>query len=312
MERYDVIIVGLGPAGVAAAIYSGRKKMKTLIIGKEIGGQSIVSRTIYNWICIPEISGVELAMKMEEHLESVKEDVAVRQGETVVSIEKKEDSDGLYFSVTTDRRTYQGRTVLLASGSGRRKLGIPGEAEYSGKGVFYCSICDAPLMQGKVAAVIGGGNAGLEAVIDLMPYAQKIYLLEVAGSLRGDESTQEKVWASNKVEIILNAKALSITGEKFVNGLEFENVNTHERKNIGLGGVFIEVGSIPNSGFKGIDLKKDANGYVIVDPYSGKTNIEGVWAAGDITSLPYKQNNIAMGDSIRAILNIYDFLISKK
>ena len=306
---YDVVIIGLGPAGVAAAVYAGRKKLNTLIIGKDIGGQSVVSHNIQNWIGIPSISGVQMAMQLDEHLETVKDNVKVDMGAIVEGVEKIERDGKTCFQVQTENNKYETKTILVASGSGRRKLGIPGERVYSGKGVFYCSICDAPLMNDKNVAVIGGGNAGLEAILDLIPYASKIYLMEVTDQLRGDKTTQEKVGNSGKVNMMFKVSPVEIIGEQFVNGIKYEDIVSREIKELAVDGIFIEIGSTPNSSFmKGlVDINKF--GEIEVDPLSGKTSQDGIWAAGDVTMLPYKQNNTAIGDAVRAILNIYDHFI---
>jgi alkyl hydroperoxide reductase subunit F len=311
MEIFDVIIIGLGPAGVAAAVYSGRKKLKTLVIGKEIGGQSVVSREIHNWIGITKLPGAEMAMKLYDHLETVEDSVRVIEGEIVVSLESVAQNNEKIFLAKAGGKGYYGRTVLVASGSSRRRLNIEGEKEFSGNGVYYCSICDAPLMKGTDVVVIGGGNAGLEAVIDLIPYARKIYLMEVTDHLRADNTTREKALSSQKVRCLLEAKAKKITGNKSVMGLEYENLSSGKLEFLDIGGVFVEIGSVPNSNFLKGSAEMNPMGEIIVDPLSGKSSLEGIWAAGDVTSLPYNQNNIAMGDAIRAILNIYDYLIAK-
>jgi alkyl hydroperoxide reductase subunit F len=305
---YDLIIIGLGPAGVAAAIYAGRDKLKTLVIGEELGGQSVVSTNITNWIGMPSISGAQMAAHLSEHLETVKEDVEVHEGSTVNSIEKIELRGRKSFKVKTSKNVYEAETVLIASGGRRRKLEIPGENAFIEKGVYYCTICDAPLMVNRVVAVIGGGNAGLESVINLLPYASQIYLMEITGQLRGDKRTQAKVLQHDKVRVLLNAKPLNILGDQFVTGLVYEDLTSHEQKTIELDGIFVEIGSLPNSEFAKDLVETNRFGEIVVDPLSGRTSVEGIWAAGDVTSLPYKQNNIAMGDAVRATLSICDYL----
>jgi NADH-dependent peroxiredoxin subunit F len=199
--------------------------------------------------------------------------------------------------------------VLVASVGRRRKLEIPGENKFVEKGVYYCTICNAPLMVDKKVAVIGGGNDGLASVINLLPYAGQIYLMEITGQLRGDKKTKKEALQSEKIKVLLNAKVLEILGNKFVTGLEYEDLTTHERRKFELDGIFEEIGSIPNSEFAKNLVEINQYGEIVVDPLTGRTSVEGVWAAGDVTSLPYKQNNIAMGDAVRAILNICDYLM---
>src|SRR3989338_1609411 len=187
---YDVVVIGGGPAAVGAAVYVARKKLKTLLITGEFGGQSIVSADIHNWIGTKSISGMDLAKNLEEHVRNYPEEVEIKSPELVTSVQKK---NGGFVVETNKGGTYETRAVIVTSGARRRKLGIPGEKEFDGKGVAYCSTCDAPLFNGKDVAVVGGGNAGLEAVVDLFPYANKIYLMEYADALKGDPITQEKV-----------------------------------------------------------------------------------------------------------------------
>lgn len=306
---YDIIIIGLGPGGVAAAVYAGRKKLKTLILGKDIGGQSVASQEIYNWIGIPKISGADMALALDDQLQMVADSVTAEYGILATDIAQQEREGKKYFTIKTDQgKEFTGRTVIIASGASRRKLDVPGEAEFSGRGVFYCSICDAPLLKGKKAAVVGGGNAGIEAVIDLLPYAEEIYVLEIIDKLRADAVTQEKIKNNHKVKILLNTHVKQIKGDKHVNGIVYDNFQTGETSELPIDGMFVQIGSIPNSLFAQNLLLMDEMGQIIVDPTCGKTSVEGIWAAGDVTSLPYKQNNTAIGDAVRAFLNLYDYI----
>ncbi|MDP3762561.1 MAG: FAD-dependent oxidoreductase, partial [bacterium] len=221
---YDIIIIGGGPAGTAAAVYCARKKLKTLMITDSFGGQSVVSDDIQNWIGEKHITGFELAQKFEEHVRSFPE-VEIKT-ERVVSVR----SIKCFEVRTANGGVYDGKTVILAAGASRRKLGIPGEEQFNGKGVAYCSTCDAPLFGGKKVAVVGGGNAGLEAVADLFPYAAKIYLLIRSGVLKGDAVTQEEIKKNSKVEIIFNAEIFEILGDSFVSGIKYKNSKTGEEK----------------------------------------------------------------------------------
>jgi len=301
---YDLIIIGGGPAGVAAGIYASRKKIKSLLITDFFGGQSIVSNKIENWIGEKEISGFELAKKLEDHLKS-QQGIEILEGDRVSKVEKTENGFKVF---TNNNKIFETKYVLVTSGSSHRKINVPGEKEFEGRGVFYCATCDAPLMKNKTAAVIGGGNSGLEAVLDLIPYASSIYLLEYGEKLKGDLITQEKIKSSTKVQIITLAETIEITGEGFVKGLKYKDRKTNEIKELKIDGVFVEIGMVPNS-FLVKDLVNLNNfGEIIVDTKTQQTSLFGVWAAGDVTDFPYKQNNIAVGQAISAILNINDYL----
>lgn len=301
---YDLIIAGGGPAGVSAGVYAARKKIKTLFITDSFGGQSLPSAGIQNWIGTKEISGYDLAVALEEHLRA-QEDIEIVGDDKVAAVEKLDAG----FRVKTESgKIYQTKTVLVTTGSRRRRLGISGEDRLDGKGVVFCSTCDAPIFKDKVVAVIGGGNAGLEAVVDLFPYASKIYLLERGAALRGDAVTQAQVTSNPKVTIILNAESKEIVGDAFVNALRYTDLVSHTEKELAVEGVFVEIGSIPNGDFlKGlVELNKFNE--VVVDQKTQRTSVSGIWAAGDVTDVLYKQNNIAAGDAIKAVLDIYEYL----
>jgi len=310
---YDVIIIGGGPAGVAAAVYAARKKLKTLLITEFFGGQSVVSDDIQNWIGEPHISGFELAQKLEAHVRSYPQDIDVKMPEKVVEIkpiECKSDDRICDFEVKTDiGGIYQGKTIILASGARRKKLNVPGEEKFEGKGVAYCATCDAPLFNGKRVAVIGGGNAGLEAVQDLFPYASEIYLIHRGEVLTGDLIVQEEIKKNPKLkEIILNAQTIEILGDSFVTGLKYINSKTGEEKVLSVEGVFVEIGSVPNSELVKDLVEIDKWGQVIVDSKYGSTSHPAIFAAGDVTNDPYKQNNISAGDGVKAALSAYAYL----
>ncbi len=305
---YDLIIIGGGPAAVAAGIYASRKKIKTLLITDSFGGQSLVAADIQNWIGDISISGFDLAKKLENHLRAQK-DIEILDNDLVIEVQKKEN----FFEIKTNSgKIFESKYLLVACGSRRKKLNILGEKEFEGKGVFYCSICDAPLMNSKNVAVIGGGNAGLDAVIDLLPHASRIYLLEYKDNLKGDLSTQEKIRKSEKVEIITSAETLEILGDNFAKGLKYKDLKSGEIKELKVDGIFVEIGAVPNSEIVKNLVETNQLGEIIVDPLTQKTSCEGIWAAGDVTNFPYKQNNIAVRDGIVAVLNIYDTLNKNK
>lgn len=311
---YDVIIIGGGPAGSAAAVYTARKRLKTLLITDTFGGQSIVSDDIQNWIGESHISGFDLAQKFENHVKAFPDMIDIKTPELAVGVQAADVGNGLTnFQVKTDQgNVYEGKTVILGAGARRRKLGITGEGMFNGKGVAYCSTCDAPLFTGRKVAVVGGGNAGLEAVQDLFPYATEIYLLEYAEALRGDPVTQEEIKKNPKLkEILLSTQTVEVIGDKFVTGLKIKNRISAEERTLEIGGLFVEIGSIPNSEMvKGV-VDLDKYGQVVIDSKHATTSRPGIFAAGDITDDPFKQNNISAGDAVKAALSAYAYLLER-
>jgi alkyl hydroperoxide reductase subunit F len=304
---YDLVIIGGGPAGVAAGVYAARKRLKTVLVTDFFGGQSLVSSEVQNWIGEINVSGLDLAKKMEGHLRA-QEGIEIMEGDLVTSIEEKGDD----FSMKTEKgKELEARAVLLVSGSRRKKLGVKGEKELEGKGVFYCSICDAPLMKDKVTAVIGGGNSALEGVIDLLPYAKKIYLLHRRDALRGDAVLQQRAMADPKVEMVYNALTEEIVGTDKVEKIVYKDKESGEKKELEVEGVFVEIGALPNSEFVEGLVEKNEGGEIVVDHKTQRTSREGIWAAGDVCDVAYKQNNISAGDAVKATLNIYDYLNRK-
>ncbi|MDX9892849.1 MAG: FAD-dependent oxidoreductase [Patescibacteria group bacterium] len=310
---YDVIIIGAGPAGVAATVYVARKKLKVLLITDSFGGQSIVSDDIQNWIGEKSISGFDLAKKLEDHVKNFNKEIEIKEGRQAVGIKKINCPDGLYecnFEVTTDQNNkYISKTLILASGARRRKLGVKGEQEFEGRGVAYCSTCDAPLFNGRDVAVVGGGNSGGEAVVDLLPYTNKIYLLNRSDILKADLVTQDQIRNNKKVSLIMNAEILEILGDQFVSGLKYKDNKTGEEKQIEVQGVFVEIGSIPNSEIVKDLVELDRFGQVVIDSKHATTSQPGIFAAGDITDDPYKQNNISAGDGVKAALAAYAYIL---
>jgi alkyl hydroperoxide reductase subunit AhpF len=302
---YDLVILGGGPAGIAAGIYAARKKLKTLLIAESFGGQSVVAAQINNFIGFKSVSGIEMKNILEEHLRS-HEGIEIKEGARVDEI-KKSDAG---FSVFVGGEQFETKTVLVALGSSYRKLGIPGEKEFEGKGVFYCSTCDAPLMKNKTAIVVGGGNSGFYAVLDLLPYASKIYVLEYGDAFRADPIYIDKAKISGKVEFITMAKTLEIIGGSengFVSAIKYEDRQSKEIKEIKTDGIFVAIGYAPNSSIVKDLVKTSEQGKIIIDHQTQRTSLEGIWAAGDITDVLYGQINIAIGDAIKAVLNINDY-----
>ena len=300
MERYQVAIIGGGPAGAGAAVYAARKQLKTVLITDEWGGQSVVSNEIFNWIGSKAISGADLGKNLEEHVRSFPEVTIQEERATAIS------DEGDFFRISLPSGDIEAERIVLTVGSRRRKLGIPGEEEFNGKGVVYCATCDAPVFGGQEVAVIGGGNAGLEAVVDLLGYATKIYLLDRSGVLKGDPATQEKVLASDKVVRVPKVETLEVLGDKFVSGLRYKETDSGEIKELAVTGVFVEIGSIPNGDIVKELVDLNERGQVVVDHKTQKTSHPRIWAAGDVTDGMYQQNNIAVGEAVVAVLNLYD------
>lgn len=299
---YDLIIIGGGPAGISASVYAARKKLKTLFITTEWGGQSNVSEQIYNWIGTVALSGVELAQNLKKHAEAnVGEDLSVKEAKVTAIVKKN-----LNFSVKTDSgEEFETKTILIASGSSRRKLGAKGADRLEHKGLTYCASCDGPLFSGQDVAVIGGGNAGFETAAQLLAYCNTVTLINRSDTFRADEITVEKVLSNPKMRVVKNTEILEVTGEKFVDGLKYKDVKEGIEKNLKVTGIFVEIGQIPNTGFAKDVVPLDEYGRVKIDPWSQKTETKNIWAAGDCTNVLYHQNNIASGDAVRALEDIY-------
>lgn len=300
---HDLIIIGGGPAGVAAGVYAARKQLTTILVTEEFGGQSTVSEGIENWIGTERISGADLAKALKQHVSAYKGPfLDIYEGERVTALSK----DGEGFKVTTNGgKELASRAVLIASGAGRRKLDIPGAAAFENKGVVYCASCDGPLFSGQDVAVIGGGNAGFETAAQLLAYAKSVTLIHRGDAYKADAITVEKVLAHPNMKGMLGFEPVEVTGEKFVNGIVVEDMKTKERTTLPVTGVFVEIGVIPNTDYAKELLPLDQYGRIVTDPKNQQTGVPGVWAAGDCTDELYHQNNIAAGDAVKALEDIY-------
>ncbi len=308
MQIYDCVIVGGGPGGVAAGVYAARKKLSTLLITDSFGGQSLVSSDIQNWIGVPSISGYDLGKMLETHVRSFPS-LQIKEGDLVKSV--THDVTKNIFTLTTERGdVFFTKTILLTSGSRRKKLNVPGEKQFESKGVYYCSICDAPLFQDKKVVVVGGGNSAFEAIRDLLPYASSITLLHRSEVFRADPVTQEKIRAEQKVSFITNVAIEEIKGNALVENIIYRDLTSNIQTTLSCDGVFVEIGSQPNTEMVVDLIEKNTFGEIMVDHKTQATSLRGIWAAGDVTDMPYKQNNISVGDAIKAVLNIYDFFHS--
>ena len=299
MKIYDLVIIGAGPAGITAAIYASRKRLDTLVISKDIGGQAALSGDVENYTGYQFISGPELALKFEEHLK--KFDITLKEGEAVLELGKA----GNLVSVRTDKGSYEARSAIIASGKRSRELGCPGEKEFKNKGLTYCATCDGPLFSGKDVAVIGGGNSALDAAIQLIKIANKIYLVNIAESLTGDTVMREIVEANPKVTILNKARVSAILGDRMVHSIRVNSADKEEL--LAVKGVFVEIGLIPNSEFVPGVEKNDLR-EIKVNSYN-ETNVPGIFAAGDVTDVPEKQIVIAAGEGSKAALGVFKYLI---
>ena len=302
---YDLIIIGGGPAGVAAGVYAARKKLKAVIVAEEIGGQSTVSEGIENWIGTVRISGADLAKAFKAHLEAYKEDLVVMETERVTQLEKI----GSVFKATLKNgESLEARAVLIASGAARKRLPVPGADEFEHKGVTYCASCDGPLFSGMPVAVVGGGNAGFETALQLLAYCPSVTLIHRRDEFKADAVTVEKALEHPNLTVLTWAEPVAVLGEKFVTGMTVRNVQTGDESELAVNGVFVEIGEIPNTDFAKELLEMDPAGHVVTDPRTQATSVEGIWAAGDVTDQLYHQNNIAAGDAVKALEDIYIWL----
>jgi len=305
---YDLIIIGAGPAGISAGVYASRKQLKTLLITKEWGGQSIVSPDIQNWIGTKNISGDTLAKNLEEHLKAYAgEFVTIIENRLVTKVSKIDGG----FSVTLDNGdAHEAKAILVATGSVRRKLDVPGADTYDQKGLTYCATCDGPLFSGRDVVVIGGGNAGFETAAQLLAYTKSVTLLHRSDSYKADPVTVEKVLANPHMKGLLNVKIKEILGDTFVTGVVYEDAEGTDHT-IEAGGVFVEVGLVPSTDYVAGLVELDEYKRIKIDPWTQQTNIQGIWAAGDCTNIKYHQNNISAGDAVRALEDIYVHLKTK-
>jgi len=301
---YETIIIGAGIAGMTAAIYASRKKMNFKFLSSTAGGQFLVSGEVLNYPGIKETTGIEFEKTMADQLKF--NDVKLEYPETVKTIERIDEN----FKVITDKGEYETKTVILASGARARELEVPGEQEYKNKGVTYCAICDGPLFGGKDVAIIGAGDAALEAVDFLNNIASKIYLVNISDKLTAHEYLQEKVVNNPKVEILNNAKTTEVVGDgKMVSGLKYSQ--NGEEKEIAVKGIIVEIGRVPNTDFVKDLVELDQHTHINIDE-AMNTTIPGVFAAGDCASGHEYQYVIAAGQGCMALLKASRYLAKKK
>jgi len=303
---YDLAIIGGGPAGVAAGVYAARKKLKTVLITEHFRNQSAVSENIQNWIGTVSISGEELAFNLEKHIKSYAKEVDIKEKETVLKLSKNDDGT---FQIKTDRsHEYTTKTVLVASGSIRRKLKVKGAEEFEGKGITYCTTCDGPMFADMDVVVIGGGNSAFESAAQLAAYTKSVTIIQ-RSDFKADPITIKKVLSNPKVRGIPNVDLIEIKGDKFVKSLIYRDKDSGKETELPVSGIFVEIGADPSVEYlaHGIVALNDKQ-EVIVDPKHQSTSEKGIWSAGDCTDGLYKQNNIAVGDAIKALEDLYKYL----
>ena len=301
---HQVIIIGAGPAGMTAAIYCVRKGLDTLVIGKDVGGQVAKSAEIANYLGVGQSTGADLAVTFHKHVEGF-ENIQHRHGINVTDIKKLKKG---FEIVTTGAESFQTETIIIATGRSPRHLNIPGEAEYTNKGVSYCDVCDGPLFKGKDVAIIGGGNTAMEAAISMSALSPKVYLVTITSKLTGDDVLSQKIDKIKNIEVITDATTKRIVGETFVTGAIYRDKNDAEHA-LDVKGVFIEVGYVPASEFVTLTTKDKQNRIVIDE--NCNTDVEGVFAAGDVTSIRDNQIVIAAGEGAKAALSAFYYLARK-
>ncbi|WP_068635985.1 alkyl hydroperoxide reductase subunit F [Thauera butanivorans] len=306
-DAFDVLIVGGGPAGAAAAIYAARKGIRTGIVAERFGGQVMDTLAIENFISVKETEGPKLVMALEEHVKQYEVDIMNLQRAAKL-VPGSADGATLAEVHLENGAALKARTVILATGARWREMNVPGEQAFRGKGVAYCPHCDGPLFKGKRVAVIGGGNSGVEAAIDLAGIVGHVTLLEFADELRADAVLQKKLHSLANVTVIKSAQTTEVTGTEKVNGLVYTDRRTGESQRIELEGVFVQIGLLPNTDFLKGAVELSRFGEIVVDPKC-QTSVPGVFAAGDCTTVPYKQIVIAMGEGSKAALSAFDHLI---
>jgi len=303
-EPYDLLIIGGGPAGMTSAVYSARKQVKTLLISKDLGGQLLMTADIENYMGYQYISGNELTEKFKSQMEQFPiVDIILRD-----SVEELSQQNDQFVAKTANGREYLAKTVIIASGKRYKPLGVAGEQELVGRGVSYCATCDAPLFKGKDVVVVGGGNSGLEAVVDLVSIANKVYLVNLAADLQADPILIERVKDAENLTKLMLHDVIKIQGESVVTGVTVRSLETQENKELPVQGVFVEIGLLPNSEFVKNFVRLSSKNEIAVD-CACQTSVPGVFGAGDVTTVPEKQISVAIGEGSKAALSAYKYLL---
>ncbi len=304
---YDLLIIGGGPAGVAAGVYASRKQLRSALLTEEFGGQSTVSTEIQNWIGTVSVSGSEWAQMLEKHLRAYAGEVVdIKPDQRVKKVSRQGDFH--FVTETENGETWASKGVLVATGSHRRKLTIPGAEKFDNKGVTYCASCDGPLFAGQEVVVVGGGNAGFETALELLAYAKQVTLLHHGSEFKADPVTVKKALENDRMTALTQTEPTEIKGGNFVETVAYRHTQTGEEVEIPAGGVFVEIGLIPNTDLVSDLLELNEVQQIVIDPWTQQTSEPGIWAAGDCSNVLYHQNNIAAGDGVRALEDIYKVL----
>lgn len=301
-EPFDVLIVGGGPAGASSAIYAARKGIRTGIVAERFGGQVQDTLSIENFISVKRTEGPKLVANLEEHVNDY--NIDVMNSQRAKNLEKKD----MFELELENGAVLKSKSVIISTGARWRNIGVPGEQEFKNNGVAYCPHCDGPLFEGKDVAVIGGGNSGIEAAIDLAGIVNHVTVLEFAPELKADEVLQKRLYSLPNVTVIKNAQTKEITGTDSVNGITYVDRETKEEKHIELQGVFVQIGLVPNTEWLDGTVERNRMGEILVDK-QGQTNVPGLFAAGDCTDSAYNQIIISMGSGATAALGAFDYLI---
>ncbi|MFH1522697.1 MAG: thioredoxin-disulfide reductase [Patescibacteria group bacterium] len=301
---YDTIIIGSGPAGMTAGIYAARREMKALIIGKELGGQLIWASEVENYPGFKSVDNFDLITKIKEQVNALGAEIKTDE---IKEIKKVSD----YFLVTTRKEKFEAKTVIVAIGLSPRRLAIPGEEELTGKGVSYCANCDGPIFRDKVVAIVGGGNSALDATEVMSKIAAKVYLIHRREEFRGFEALVDEVKTRDNVELVLSSEIKEIIGKEKLEKIKVFNKKTNKEGELEIDGLFVEIGRLANTDLVKDLVKRDERNQILVDEKC-KTNTEGIFAAGDVTQVPFKQITIAQGQATIAALAAYEYLQLKQ
>ncbi len=302
MEKSDVLIIGGGPAGLNAALYAARKELKTILISEDTGGQMLLTNEIENYLGVPSVSGFELAEKFEAHVRMYPVEFRNARVESL-----RKTGKGDFEARTDDGKVYFGKTCIAAAGRRSRQLGIPGEAEYAGRGVSYCATCDGPLYRGKTTAIVGGGDSAVQAAMEMAKLCPQVYLI-VRSRIRAQEILTARMEKMENIRVYLGYSPVCIAGEKKVTSLRIAQAGSGTQTELAVDGVFVEAGGLPNTGYLPKETEMNDQGEVISDK-DGKTNIPGLFAAGDATNRTNKQIIIAAGEGAAAALAAHEYIL---
>lgn len=303
---YDLIIIGGGPAGITAGIYAARKALKALLLTKDFVGQVGKTGEVDNWPGTPDVLGMNLIKQFEQHLK--KFDIETEDATEVIKVDKTKDGFAI---ITKDNKKFSAKTVIVSTGRAPRLLNVEGEKEFIGKGVSYCAICDGPFFQDKSVAVIGGGNAGVEAALDLSKYTKRVFIFERAEKMMADELLQKRASKKSNIQVHTNKKVEKIEGKGKVQSLIYRDTAKNKEFQVGIDGVFVEIGSVPVVGYLHDLVEFTDTGEVKVNPQTCETSTPGLFAAGDLNDKKWKQIVTAASDGCRAALSVHEYLRNK-